>query len=63
VSSLYGISSPAIADVDGDSQPEIIIGSYDRRLYALKVGGACSRYQVLWNGFRGNALRGRILGF
>jgi len=31
------ISSPAIADLDGDEQPEIIFGSDDRQLYVFTV--------------------------
>jgi hypothetical protein len=29
-------SSPVIADIDGDGQAEIIVGSYDRKIYSLR---------------------------
>jgi len=37
------ISSPAIADLDGDGNPEIIIGSMDRNLYILTASGELIR--------------------
>jgi hypothetical protein len=33
-------SSPAVGDITGDGQPDIVFGSYDHRVYALTASGA-----------------------
>lgn len=45
--------SPAVADLDNDGDPEILVGSYDSHLYCFAVDGS-----TLW----ATDLNGRILG-
>jgi len=33
------VSSPIVADINGDGKPEIIVGSYDHSLYIFSVEG------------------------
>ncbi|MBK8047604.1 MAG: DUF11 domain-containing protein [Anaerolineales bacterium] len=44
VADLYGShqvdSSPTVADLDGDGMVEIVVGSYDKQLYAYHANGA-----------------------
>ena len=38
------VSSPAVADINNDSLLEVIIGSYDNKVYALNYDGS-----LLWS--------------
>ncbi len=46
-------SSPAIGDLDGDGDPEVVVGSHDRRLYAIEAAGNLSAGTIPWSRFRG----------
>ena len=48
------ISSPTLADVDGDGYAEILIGSHDRKGYVLRTEGWAD-YAPRWSSFRGGA--------
>lgn len=45
-------SSPAIADLDGDGLPSILVGANDRRMYALEANGSVPANAILWSEFR-----------
>ncbi|MEM1246735.1 MAG: LruC domain-containing protein [Acidobacteriota bacterium] len=49
------VSSPAVVDLQGDGTPEIVVGSYDRNLYAVEAGGSVRPLANLWGQFRGSA--------
>nr|MDO8114776.1 PKD domain-containing protein [Candidatus Sigynarchaeota archaeon] len=44
------VSSPAIADVDADGKPEVIVGSYDSRVYCLNGGTGAIKWSFLTGG-------------
>jgi len=43
-----GISSPVVADINGDSMLEVIVGDKGGKVYCIAAGGRSSRYQVDW---------------
>nr|MDO8109985.1 PKD domain-containing protein [Candidatus Sigynarchaeota archaeon] len=43
-------SSPAIADIDADGKPEVIVGSYDSRVYCLNGGTGAIKWSFLTGG-------------
>ncbi len=45
-------SSPAIADLDGDGLPSIVVGANDQRMYALEANGSVTANAILWSEFR-----------
>jgi hypothetical protein len=55
-------SSGALADLDGDGNPSLIIGSYDHKLYSIEAMGSTST-DILWQQFRGDTRQRGIADF
>jgi LruC domain-containing protein/fimbrial isopeptide formation D2 family protein/uncharacterized repeat protein (TIGR01451 family) len=48
-------SSPAVGDLDCDGQPEVVVGCYDRKVYAVESTGSVDPESVGWAQFRSGA--------
>jgi LruC domain-containing protein len=46
-------SSPAVADLDGNGRPEVVVGAHDRRVHVIETSGQVEGGAVIWPQFRG----------